>query len=497
MQLYQWLSNVASGQSGDKALVYRDTYLSWRGLLHRVDRRAQELLALGIGPGAWVGLMLGNVPDFVILTLALSKIDAVVVPLDPTTGNRELEMVLEAAPLRALITRPRGGEGGPGSAGLPYYASPTAARPPAAPPTKFVPESRRRLQGTLLTCGLYKRASLANLADGPGSPDVVQLTASIGGDPKGVVKTSANLAAAAEAIRTTLGVSASDRILCTLPVHASYGFDFGLLTTLASGATLFLEDEVSPKRIAKLLREQSIDFFAGTPALFGSLVRVPTVKPLKTAGARFISSGSALPANIAEGFYQRFGIRLLSCYHSTQAGPLALDRTGKDPESVGRSFEGVELRVAGPKGNRLPPSEAGPIWVRSRALSVVSVPKIHLPKRNDGVPIGGLDDGWLRTGDVGQQDKIGRTTITGREDDLVKVDGKRVALGEVEGCLEAFPKVKAAQARVITDDLGGPMVVARVVRAGVCRAEDIIDHCARNLAPYKVPRQIEFCEQLG
>ena len=54
-----------------------------------------------------------------------------------------------------------------------------------------------------------------------------------------------------------------------------------------------------------------------------------------------------------------------------------------------------------------------------------------------------------------------RLTITGREDDLVKVDGKRVALGEVEGCLEAFPKVKAAQARIVADDLGGPMVVAR------------------------------------
>ena len=53
---------------------------------------------MGIGPGAWVGLMLGNVPDFVILTLAVSKVEGVVVPLDPTTGNRELEMILEAAP---------------------------------------------------------------------------------------------------------------------------------------------------------------------------------------------------------------------------------------------------------------------------------------------------------------------------------------------------------------------------------------------------------------
>jgi long-chain acyl-CoA synthetase len=496
MQLYEWLSSSASNQSSGKALVYRDTYLSWRGLLHRVDRRAQELRALGITSGSWVGLMLGNVPDFVILALALSKIDAVIVPLDPTTGNRELEMVLEAAPLRALITRPRGGEGGQATAGLPYYAGPPVPRPPAGPPSKFVPEARRRLQGTLLTCGLYKRTAPGKLTNGSGEPEVVQLTATVGGDPKGVIKTSANLLAAAEAIRKTLDATVADRILCSLPLHASYGFDFGLLTSLANGATLFLEDEVSPKRIAKLLREQRIDLFAGTPALFGSLVRVPTVKPLKNSGARFLSSGSPLPAAIAETFQQKFGVRLLSCYHTTQAGPLAIDRAGKDPESVGRTFEGVELRVAGPTGNKLSPNETGPIWVRSRALSTVSVPKIHLPKRGDGTPIGGVDEGWLRTGDLGQQDKTGRTVITGREDDLVKVDGKRLALGEVAGCLESFPKVKEAEVRIVTDDLGGPMVVARIVRAGVCRAEDIIDHCARNLAPYKVPRQIEFCEQL-
>ena len=111
------------------------------------------------------------------------------------------------------------------------------------------------------------------------------------------------------------------------------------------------------------------------------------------------------------------------------------------------------------------------------------------------MPIGGRDaDGFLRTGDIGRLDKAGRLQLLGREDDLVKVDGKRVALGEVEGCLESFPKVKAAQAMVITDPLTGPMVVARVVARGSVEAEEIIDHCARNLAPYKVPRRIEFCE---
>src|SRR5512146_3593742 len=104
--LYDWLKKAAKVQGNNKALVYRDNYLSWRGLLHRVDRRAQEVKSMGIKEGAWVGLMLGNVPDFVILALALSKLDAAIVPIDPTTGGRELDMTLEAAPVRAIVTRP-------------------------------------------------------------------------------------------------------------------------------------------------------------------------------------------------------------------------------------------------------------------------------------------------------------------------------------------------------------------------------------------------------
>jgi hypothetical protein len=142
-------------------------------------------------------------------------------------------MILEAAPLRALVTRPRGGEGVQAAAGLPYYATPPTARPPAGPPSKFAPEIRRRLQGTLLSCNLYKRAPLANLVDeGRDAPAVVQFTASVGGDPKGVVKTAANLGAAAQAIGKTLGVTHEDRVLCTMPLHTSYGFDFGLLVAL-------------------------------------------------------------------------------------------------------------------------------------------------------------------------------------------------------------------------------------------------------------------------
>ncbi|HEY4188519.1 MAG TPA: class I adenylate-forming enzyme family protein [Polyangia bacterium] len=499
MLFYQWLTTIASDRGSEKALVYRDTYLSWRGLLHRVDRRAQELHALGVGPGSWVGLMLGNVPDFVILSLALAKLEAVVVPLDPTTGTRELEMILEAAPLRGLITRPRGSEASTTSSSPGLTSSPgisgvhALGSGPIA--TKFPPESRRRLQGTLLNCSLYKRAPAPAFKDA--GAVTVHFTATVGGDPHGIVRTNANFAAMAQLLGRTLELKPTDRLLCAVALHHSYGFDFGLIPSLAFGATLFLEDEISARRISKLLRDHAVDVFPATPALYGALVRVPTLKPLKHANPRYLSSGSPLPGVIAEAFHDRFGIRPLSLYHSTQAGPLAIDLTGKDPESVGRPFEGVEIRTAGATGTKVTQGLPGSLWVRSRALSNLSVPKMRLPSRGNDIPVGGIDaEGWFRTGDLGFIDRTGRISINGREDDLVKIDGKRMALSEVEGCLESFPRVKAAKARVVTDDLGGPMVVAQVVRAGTCKAEELIDYCARNLAPFKVPRQIEFCEQV-
>jgi long-chain acyl-CoA synthetase len=482
MQLYKWLTEAAKARGSAKALVYRDTYLSWRGLLHRVERRAQEFAAMGIGEGHWVGLMLGNVPDFATLALALSKLGATVVPLDPTTGARDLGAILDAAPLRGLITRPRGGvDAGPG--GSNSAAAPQVVRRNGKPPE--TPESRRRLQGTLLTCSIYKRAKDA----APGGASVVLFTSDSSGEPKGVLRTPANLEAGALNLKTTIEVSPEDRILTTAPLYHAYGFDLGMALALRFGATLYLEDEVAPKRIVKILREQEIDLLPGTPSLYAGLAKLPTAKPLKIKHARYLAAGSALSPAIADAFRNRWGLRVMAMYHTTETQAVAVDRKGLAPDSVGKAADGVEVRT----------DAEGVIWVRSDAVAGRAIGSGPAPRKgqNGHVPVGGTDgDGWFRTGDLGKIDKSGRIFLSGREDDLVKVDGKRVALGEVEGCLESFAKVKAAKARVITDPLGGPMVVAKVVVLSKCGAEEIIDHCARNLAPYKVPRRIEFSEAL-
>ena len=510
--LYDWLKKAAKAQGNNKAVVYRDNYLSWRGLLHRVDRRAQEFKSMGIKEGAWVGLMLGNVPDFVILALALSKLDAAIVPIDPTTGGRELELILAAAPLRALVTRPRGSEGSISangtSAPVPPSTLPRArvARPTAPPPRDTLPntvpasdaaEVRRRLQGTLLTCSVYKRTP----PDHGVEPIAVLFTADSLGDPKGVLRTDKNTIAAVDHAIAALDMSEKTRILVAVPLFHAYGWDLGFLPTLKLGSTMFLEEEISARRIGKLLREHEVDVLPGTPSMYAELSKLPTAKKLEVKTPRFLAAGSRLDQAVADEFADKYGVRILSCYHSTEAATVCLEDTGKYPTTVGKSIDGVEVKITAPDG-KVAASKEGLIWVKSKTLSPKSIgpfdeEKAPATRASGMVAIGSIDKtGFLRTGDLGKLDKNGRLQLTGREDDVVKVDGKRVALGEVEGCLEAFPKIKAAQATVITDPMAGAMVVARVVMKQKCGAEEIIDHCARNLAPYKVPRRIEFCEAI-
>ncbi len=490
--LYEWLQRIVKDQGGaGTALVYRDTYLSWRGLCHRVERRAQELGTFGITAGSWLGVMLGNVPEFVILAAAASKLGAVFVPLDPTTASRELDMILESAPLRALITRPHGGD------------TPTPAATPAPrgdgkrSGPRFVPEGRRRLQGTLLNVHLYKRG-IGETAERASDelPSVALSTADAGGDPKGVLRSDAALEAIAETMANALDLGPDARLLAAAPLYHGFGFDAGLLAPLARGASLYLEDELSIKRLSKLLRDERIDVFPGNPALFGALAREVTVKPLTTKKARFVSAGSPLSESVATSFYERYRVRLLSAYHATETGPITIDKTGKEPGTVGKPYEGVELRLGGlpeASGKAAGIGEPQPIWVRGPGISQRFIPNLTLTSKAGGAAIGRCDgDGWYRTGDLGWLDKAGRLTLRGREDDLVKIDGKRVALGEVAGCLEAFPKVREAEARLSHDEIGNPVVVARVLASAGCRSEELIDHCARNLAPYKVPRSIEL-----
>ncbi len=486
MLLYRWLQKAVKAKGGAKALIYRDTYLSWRGMLHRVTRRADEFSAMGVRPGDIVGLMLGNVPDFVILSLALSKLRAAPLPLDPTASTRELEMLMSLLPLRGLITRPRGGD------------APLPAQPAdGSGQRKRAPETRKRLQGTLLSCSIYPVAPRSVPRKKDDQIAAVLVTGDSAGDPKPVDRTARNLQAEADHLLEALSVDAKDRVLLTVPLFHSFGFDVGMVAALAAGATIYLEDEIAASRIIKLVREQKITLLPGNQSLFTQLARLPATRPLAHKPMRMLSARGGLSGATHDTFRQKYGVRTLACRHTSETGTISIDVKGQAGKTVGKPIGAVELRVTDKRGNPAKSSQKGTLWVRSPAVSPLRL--CAMPAETDPVPVGGFDgERWYRTGDIAAIDRAGRLVLHGREDDLVPIEGKRVALGEVEGCIEAYPAVSEAQATVITDPLGGPMVIAKVVAkaGGELDPEAIIDHCARHLAPYKVPRRIEICDAL-
>jgi long-chain acyl-CoA synthetase len=486
--LFEWLENAvqsrsAAGGSGH-AVIYHDTYLSWRGLLHRVERRARELAAMGIQAGDWVGLMLGNDPEFVVLALALSKLDAVIVPIDPTTSGRDLDMTLEATPLRAIVTRPNA---------IDPLATPsgTLRLGSLQHPPRLSAESRHRISGTLLTCALYPWNR--PLLEGTEKPAVVLFTMDSGGDPKAVIRGSAQCRGIASTLGEAFALGPNSRILGAAALYDCQGFDFGLLAALPHGATLYLDDGTAGPRLAKTLGDQAIDLYAATPRDFAALARVTHAKALHERPARLICSGVPLPASVARACQQRFGVPVLSCYHSCETGPAAVDFEGLAPESVGAPLPGVEIRIASSDGAALAMGTTGNIWVRGAGVATTFLPA--LPMRGRRIAVGrGLVDGWLRTGDVGHFDRANRLHLSHREDDIVMVDRKPVALGEIESCLESLAHVKAAQAHVEYDDAGSTHIVVRITPGGHCKTSAMLDHCAKRLAPHKVPRRIEIVE---
>ena len=486
MLLHDWLLGTVKKKGGARALIYRDTYLSWRGLKHRVNRRADEFEAAGVRPGDWVGLMLGNVPDFVILSLALSKLQAAPVPLDPTTSTKDLESLMDVAPLRGLITRPRGGD-----APLPSGGKKGNRK-------RRAPVSRKRLQGTLLSCSIYEQDS-REVLEGNARIATVLITASSAGEPKAVERSDANLLAEAQNLTAALEITGDDKILLTLPLYHSYGYDIGLLPALLNGSAIYLEDEVAASRIIKLVREQQITLLPGSIPLLEEMAKLPASRPLAHSPLRFVSVGGGLTGTPLEHFRKRYGARPLSCYHTTETGTVSLDPTGTAGDTVGKVLDQVEVKVTSIKtGKKVATGRKGLLWIRSDVVSPLDVSRRAREER-DEVYKGEKDaDGWYRTGYLVTLDRSRRIRLQGREDDVVVLDGKRVSLGEVEACIESFEEVAQARAQLFGDPLGGPMVVAQVVLKGTVEPdpEDIIDHCARNLSPFKVPRRISFVKTI-
>ncbi len=460
-QLYRWLEEAVPRAGNQRSLDSQDTTLSRRGLLIRADKRARELASLKIGAGDIVGLSMGNVAEFIILLLAISKLGAVAMPIDPANGDRSLLAAATRLPVRAVLRRPRGLENSP----LVY-------------PDGYRLVVRRKLGGSLLEIDtLDAPEALRREATPPSDIEYICETAGADGAIHDVMRTGPHLKWIGETAAQVLALASGTHIACAQAFTSPRFFDPVILGWLASEARLVMADN------------PTLESVLPAPGTYERLVVVDLLYSLQLAARALKASGTPrdLLAVIPQATIATSHARLLKQIFGESPRQLLL------LEEVGilgvRSMHSKDRFEAAP-GIELRPGQAHgtghEILFRPR-LPVLTRPPI--PAGQPGAFVADMD-GWYHTGYLGQFTAHGALgEVPGRTDSLVNLEGRRASLRTIEAAMLQHRRIISAVAEVLHDADGNPLVHLRYRATGSTDLDDIDEFMVDVLPPYMVPRQ--------
>jgi long-chain acyl-CoA synthetase len=256
-------------------------------------------------------------------------------------------------------------------------------------------------------------------------------------------------------------------------------------------------DEPNPfllrrQRALELLESERVTIFPGVPFNFRLLAEAPNGGDLSALRLCF-SAGTALPRTSFDAFAEKFGVPVRQLYGCTEAGTLTAN-VDPDPvatfESVGTPVGEVQVQVLDDDGVEVDAGEVGEVAVSSPALTSGYSDMEELNKV-------AFKDGYFRTADLGRLDGEGRLYITGRKKLLIEVGGYKVDPIEVEDVVVAHPKIREAVVVGVAGEIPGEEVVkAVVVLSEDCEERELLDFCQDRLANFKVPRMVEFRDEI-
>ena len=455
------------------ALVDGARRRTWDELLDDTRTRASALATRGISTGDGVALVLGNNHEFVTTFLATQLLGATAVPLNPQFTDTELGQHLAQCAIAGIVADP---EVRPV---IEVWAKGAGGR--------FWVADAVELDGT-------PGPPAALGAVEPDGPALFAFSSGSTGTPKGMVRTSANLTAEAEQFFTTVGVTEDDVIFAVVALFHAHGLGNALLAAIRSGATLVLHPRFERDAVLDAISRERVTVFPAVPFIFHTLAETRRSARADASSLRLcISAGAPLAPETFELFVARFGTPIRQLYGCSEAGSVTIN-LDPDPTpscaSVGRPMRGIELAIVDDDGTAQPSGVTGEIEFRSGALTAGYVGA-------DAAADDLFHDGWFRTGDLGHIDATGNLYVTGRTKLFISTSGFKVDPFEVEAVLRAQPGVADVVVVGTKGDLGEETVKAVVVPDGTDPDEPqlraaLVAACRAELAPFKVPRIVEF-----
>lgn len=493
------LSVQAARRPKAEAVVFGDKRIDFASLNARSLAMEEQIRALGLQKGDKVSVLFPNHPDFIAIFFAVAKIGAVVVPINPMLKSAEIAHILSDSNSRAIIVHN-------------HLLPEVVAALPQIDGLQFLIVSERAAELQIQSAnselklidltGELKPDALSSF-DTSIDPEhdlaLLVYTSGTTGKPKGAMLTHRSLMSVFPFnIFSSLALKSDERILGLLPMCHIYGIGSLVSTPVALGCTVVIMPKFEAKAALDCIAKERITVVPGVPAMYQFMMMEYEQNKVDVSALRYcLSAAAPIAPEFLERIKREFNVQVVEGYGMSETaggGTVNPPRAGKTG-SIGLAIPEVSLAI-------LDKDSIGPLPAGEQNVGEIAIkgPCVMLGYHNQ--PEASEDafnqDGWLLTGDLGYQDEDGYVFIVGRKKEMIIRGGQNIYPRELEEVILKMDGVLDVAVIGVPDELMGERVKAFVVtRSGVSITEDAVkDFCSEHLAPYKVPRIVEFATEL-
>ena len=486
------LIKLQAHEYGDKyALVTEQQSITYAELDAQSTEIAKNLINIGVDKGDRIAIWAPNMNEWVLAAIATHKAGAVIVPINTRMKGKEAAYILNNAEAKILFSVND-------FLGVDYFgllseeALPHLQKQIALDETESPNASNLK---SLMVSGLAIDLPLVEEGD---IADII-FTSGTTGKPKGVISTHGQNIRVFDYWSTYVGLNQDDKYLIVNPFFHTFGYKAGWLASIMKGATAYPCAVFDAEKIIEMIHEKKISMLPGPPTLYQSILASENLSKVDISSLRLGVTGAAsIPVQLIKDMKEQLGFEIvITAYGLTESTGVVTMCTPKDDyETIattsGCAIDGVEVKCVDADGNTASAGDPGEILVRG--YNVTSGYFNNPEATKEAID----EEGWLHTGDIGILDERGYIKITDRSKDMFIVGGFNAYPAEIENILCDHPAISQAAVIGIADDRMGEVAKAFIVLkpSQSLDADTLIKWCKDNMANYKVPREIEFTQDL-
>lgn len=482
-----WIKKWSFLQPHKRALIFEDHPLTYQEVNLRTNQLSHHLLESGIQKGDRVSVLLYNCHQYIETFLALSKIGAILVPLNWRLAEPELEFIIKDSGSRMLIFDTE------------FIEVVDSLRPnlnlsngnylSVGPPC---PEWAKDYEKGLLENPVHEPHLEGSIGDE--DPHILMYTSGTTGIPKGAILSHRKTFFNALNADIFYNLTSKDIMIVSRPMFHSGGLLVEAAPVLYKGGTLILRKRFRPHEILESIQKYRVTLLELPATVYQFILLECDLNQYDLGSVRYyFTGGERVPKTMLKEYYRK-GITISQIFGQTEASTITFlspDDAVLKIGSVGLPVFHGEVKIVDKMGKEVSPAEVGEIIIRGPTLMSGYWNRPELTSET-------IRDGWLYTGDLAKADEEGYVYIVDREKDMYISGGENIYPAEIEKVLHSHPKILDTGIVGVPDEKWGEVGKAFVVlKQGETMSNgEIFEFLRGKVAKYKIPKYVEFIEEL-